>query len=119
MLEARIENPTEVTDFTFTRGVFDVTAGHMVELGTRPVQDDMDFLGGIGRSFKIMAEYDVRDPFAPDTPLAINIGCLTGTAYMTGLRTFFTAYSPLKRTLQDMPMPAWSAMRERLSSPSR
>jgi aldehyde:ferredoxin oxidoreductase len=110
MLEARTENPTQVTDFTFTRGLFDVSTGRMVELGARPVEDHMDFLGGIGRSFKIMSEYDVTDPFAPASPLAINIGCLTGTAYMTGLRTFFTAFSPLKRTLRDMPMPAWSAM---------
>ena len=70
----------------------------------------MDFLGGIGRSFKIMSEYQVEDPFAPESPLVVNIGCLTGTAYMTGLRTYFTAYSPLKRTIQGAPMASWSAM---------
>jgi len=110
MIEARVQNPTRTTDFAFTRGWFDVSTGKLVELEKKPVSDDIDFLGGIGRSFKIMAEYDVTDPFAPDSPLVINIGCLTGTAYMTGLRAYFTAYSPLKRTLQDVPMPAWSAM---------
>ncbi len=110
MIESNVPNPAVTTDFTFTRGVFDLTSGKMVELKRQSVSDDMDFLGGIGRSFKIMNNYDVTEPFAPESPLVINIGCLTGTAYMTGLRTYFTAYSPLKRTLRDMPMPAWSAM---------
>jgi len=69
-----------------------------------------DFLGGIGRTFKLCAEHDVEDPFAPSAPLIINTGCLTGTAFMTGLRTYFTGYSPLKRTLTGRPMPSWSAM---------
>jgi aldehyde:ferredoxin oxidoreductase len=110
MAEARIQDPTQVTDFAYTRGLFDVGTGELVKLEKKEVEDDMDFLGGIGRSFKIVAEYDVGDPFAPDAPLVINIGCLTGTGYMTGLRTYFTAYSPLKRTLEDAPMPGWSAM---------
>ena len=110
MVETSIQDPTRTNDFTYTRGLFDVTTGQLVELGKKPVADDMDFLGGIGRSFKIVADYDVTDPFAADSPLVINVGCLTGTAYMTGLRTFFTAYSPLKRTLKNAPMPAWSAM---------
>lgn len=109
-MRATIETPRQATDFCFTRGVFDVSAGKMVDLRELPVQDDTDFLGGIGRSFKVMAEYRVTDPFAPDSPLMINTGCLTGTAYMTGLRAYFTAYSPLKRTRQGMPMAAWSAM---------
>lgn len=110
MVQATIQEPRQATDFTYTRGKFDVATGERVELTQMSAADDMDFLGGIGRSFKIMAAYQVSDPFAPDSPLVINTGCLTGTAYMTGLRTFFTAYSPLKRTLRDMPMPAWSAM---------
>ena len=110
MVETSIQDPTLTTDSTYTRGLFDVTTGQLVELKKKPVVDDMDFLGGIGRSFKIVADYDVTDPFAADSPLVINVGCLTGTAYMTGLRTFFTAYSPLKRTLKNAPMPAWSAM---------
>ena len=76
--------------------VFDVSAGQVVTRDDVAVRDDMDFIGGIGRSFKIVAEYDVTDPFAPESPLVVNTGCLTGTAYMTGLRAYFTAYSPLK-----------------------
>ncbi len=109
-MRATIDTPGQAADFCFTRGIFDVSAGKMVDLRELPVQDDMDFLGGIGRSFKVMSEYRVTDPFAPDSPLMINTGCLTGTAYMTGLRAYFTGYSPLKRTRKGMPMAAWSAM---------
>jgi aldehyde:ferredoxin oxidoreductase len=90
--------------------VFDLSTGKVTTHEELPAGDDMDFLGGIGRSFKILAEYDVTDPFAPDSPLVVNVGCLTGTAFMTGLRTYFSGYSPLKRTLKGKPMAAWSAM---------
>ncbi|MCZ6676692.1 MAG: hypothetical protein O7E52_05510 [Candidatus Poribacteria bacterium] len=110
MLRPKVENPKQVVDFAFDRIVFDLASGNVVTHEEVPVQDDMDFLGGIGRSFKILAEYDVTDPFSPDSPLVINSGCLTGTAFMTGLRTYFSGYSPLKRTLQGQPMAAWSVM---------
>ena len=32
MLEARTERATQVTDYTFTRGLFDVTVGRMIQL---------------------------------------------------------------------------------------
>lgn len=110
MIKARIDHPETVTDYAFTRVHFDVSRGAVIKREELPVQDDMDFLGGVGRSFKIVAEYDVTDPFAPGSPLVINTGCLTGTQFMTGLRTYFTAYSPLKRTREGVPMAAWSAM---------
>lgn len=110
MITAQTERPEKVTDFSYSRVHFDVAEGSVVSNDTRQVEDEMDFLGGIGRSFKIMAEHDVKDPFAPESPLVINTGCLTGTQFMTGLRTYFTGYSPLKRTNAGMPMPAWSAM---------
>ena len=44
-------DPDEVT-----RIVFDLASGNVVTHEEVPVQDDMDFLGGIGRSFKILAE---------------------------------------------------------------
>jgi len=110
VLKNRVEHPEEVTDFAYTRMVFDVSQGTVASCRDVQVQDDMDFLGGIGRTFKVAAEYDVTDPFAPASPLTINTGCLTGTAFMTGLRAYFAGYSPLKRTLAGAPMPAWSAM---------
>jgi len=110
MLRNLTEQPTEVSDFAFSRIVFDVEEGEVASSEEVTVADDMDFLGGIGRSFKILADYEVRNPFGPESPLVINTGCLTGTAYMTGLRTYFSAYSPLKRTRQGVPMAGWSAM---------
>lgn len=110
MITSRVDNPNDVTDFSYNRIIFDVSNGQTVSNEDRPVQDDMDFLGGIGRSFKILADYDIRDPFAPDAPLVINSGCFTGTQFMTGLRTYFSGYSPLKRTNSGNPMPVWSAM---------
>ena len=110
MLKTKVENPKHVADFSFDRIVFDLSLGKVVTHEQLQVQDDMDFLGGIGRSFKILAEFDVTDPFAPSVPLVINTGALTGTAFMTGLRTYFSGYSPLKRTLKGQPMAAWSAM---------
>ena len=110
MLRNQSERPTEVSNFAFTRTVFDVGERGVVSSEELPVSDDMDFLGGIGRSFKILAEYEAQDPFDPGSTLVINTGCLTGTAYMTGLRTYFSAYSPLKRTRRGAPMAGWSAM---------
>ena len=102
-------SPNQITDYLLTRADYNLSH-QSLNLKQSQVQDEMDFLGGIGRSFKIMSEYQVEDPFAPESPLVVNIGCLTGTAYMTGLRTYFTAYSPLKRTIQGAPMASWSAM---------
>ena len=108
-MKADVPSPRQISDYSLTRADFDLDQGSL-NLEQQKVQDEMDFLGGIGRSFKIMNDYQVEDPFAPESPLVINIGCLTGTAYMTGLRTYFTAYSPLKRTLKDAPMAGWSTM---------
>ena len=110
MLKPTVEQPEQVTDFAFSRITFDLSAGAIARSEDLQVQDDMDFLGGIGRSLKIVAQHRVTDPFAAQAPLVINTGCLTGTAFMTGLRAFFTAYSPLKRTRNNVTMPAWSAM---------
>ena len=111
MLTASVEKPAAVTDFTYRRTHFDVSTAQVQSDQMLQVEDDMDFLGGIGRSFKIARQFDVpSDPFAPSAPLIINTGCLTGSGFMTGLRTYFSGYSPLKRTLEGAPMPSWSAM---------
>ena len=111
MLTASVEKPAAVTDYQYRRIHFELSAAAVQSDEMLPVEDDMDFLGGIGRSYKIARQYDVgSDPFAPSAPLIINTGCLTGTGFMTGLRTYFSGYSPLKRTLTGVPMPSWSAM---------
>ena len=110
MLKPGTVTPGDVTDFRYTRIEYDLSEGRETGNEELPVEDDMDFLGGIGRSFKILSDYDVSDPFAPNAPLVINSGCFTGTQFMTGLRAYFSGFSPLKRTRSGMPMPVWSAM---------
>ena len=110
MLKPGTVTPGDVTDFRYTRIEYDLSEGRETGNEELQVEDDMDFLGGIGRSFKILSDYDVSDPFAPDAPLVINSGCFTGTQFMTGLRAYFSGFSPLKRTRSGMPMPVWSAM---------
>jgi aldehyde:ferredoxin oxidoreductase len=68
-------------------------------------------LGGIGRSFSYIRQnyQPVRDSDDPRNPLILNVGCLTGTKAMTGLRIYFTAFSPLKQSRKDDPGIAYSA----------
>ena len=97
-----------VADYEFLRVWFDLGRGtsrsQWLSCG-----DPEDFLGGIGRGFKYFLEHRFDDPFAPETELMVNTGALSGTPVMTGLRTFFHGYSPLKRTRAGQPMPMWSA----------
>ncbi len=67
-----------------------------------------DLLGGFGRSFQILAERDVIDAYADHNPLIVNTGLLTGTHLMTGLRAYFSAYSPLKGSDCGKPAAMWS-----------
>lgn len=72
----------------------------------------LEQLGGIGRSFTwIRDHYDgkIADAFDPRNPLVVNVGTFTGTRAMTGLRVYFTAFSPLKQSRNDDPGLAYSA----------
>lgn len=87
-----------------------------VDLTTRavrfePVQSEdlEDALGGIARATKLLAGVSVDDPYAPSSPLVMNLGLLSGTSVMTGLRTFFHGYSPLKVSDSGSPGLMWSA----------
>ena len=66
-------------------------------------------LGGFGRSFQYLAARDVADAFATENPMVVNTGLLTGSNVMTGLRTYFSAYSPLKVSNTGLPAAMWSA----------
>lgn len=72
-------------------------------------EDLEDALGGIARATKMLAAVDVDDPYAPSSPLIMNLGLLSGTRVMTGLRTFFHGYSPLKVSDSGAPGLMWSA----------
>jgi aldehyde:ferredoxin oxidoreductase len=78
-----------------------------------------DFLGGIARSFKLLADYDVEDAFAPASPLIMNLGTFSGTDLMTGLRIFFSAYSPLKVANNGRPLAMWSAASDKFGTKVR
>ena len=60
-------------------------------------------------SFQQLATRHVADAFSEENPLIVNTGILTGTNVMTGLRTYFSAYSPLKVSGRGLPGAMWSA----------
>ena len=84
-----------------------------------PCRDLDDFLGGIARSFKLLAHYEVQDAFAPSAPLIMNLGVFSGTDLMTGLRIFFSAYSPLKVANNGRPLAMWSAASDKFGTKVR
>ncbi|MCK6459157.1 MAG: aldehyde:ferredoxin oxidoreductase [Planctomycetes bacterium] len=86
----------------------DLTTGETRREEVRP-QDLEDALGGIGRATKLLLGRRVKDPFSPEAPLILNLGALTGTGFMTGLRTFFHGFSPLKVSNAGLPGAMWSA----------
>ncbi|MDP6484299.1 MAG: aldehyde ferredoxin oxidoreductase N-terminal domain-containing protein, partial [Nitrospinota bacterium] len=80
----------------------DLSAGSFRE-EIKTCEDLEDMLGGIGRSCKLLQGYEVEDPYAPESPLVMNLGLFTGSDVMTGLRAFFSAYSPLKTSKSGRP----------------
>ncbi|MBI3328111.1 MAG: aldehyde:ferredoxin oxidoreductase [Nitrospinae bacterium] len=97
-----------VTDYRYRRCTIHLERGDIAQ-EELTCQDLEDFLGGIGRAFKLLGNYAVTDAFDPGAPLLMNLGIFSGTDLMTGLRTFFSAYSPLKVANNGMPLPMWSA----------
>ncbi len=96
------------TDFTINR--------YHVDLSTLTVRheelacaDLEDVLGGIARATKLLAGQKVDDAYDAASPLVMNLGLLSGTSTMTGLRTFFHGYSPLKTSVAGRPGLMWSA----------
>lgn len=94
-------------DFSIRQFRIDLTA-HTVTGTVLPCADLEDALGGIARGFKVLEEHPTDDPYAPSALLVMNLGLLTGTDLMTGLRTYFHGYSPLKAALSGQPSAMWS-----------
>ncbi len=89
---------------------FDVNlSSQQVQSIPRPCEDLEDVFGGIARGFKLLEECPIDDPYAPEATLILNLGLLSGTDFMTGLRTYFHAYSPLKTSKSGKPSAMWSA----------
>ncbi|MGA2992760.1 MAG: aldehyde ferredoxin oxidoreductase N-terminal domain-containing protein [Candidatus Korobacteraceae bacterium] len=74
-----------------------------------PCRNLEEAIGGFGRSFQFLAERTVTNAYTPENPLIVNTGILTGSNIMTGLRAYFSAYSPLKASDKGLPAAMWSA----------
>lgn len=96
------------TEFEVSRYYVDLT-DQTVRHETVRCEDLEDALGGIARATKLLADLTVDDPYDPAAPLVMNLGLLSGTQVMTGLRTFFHGYSPLKQAVNGQPGLMWSA----------
>ena len=97
----------QVTDYQFRRLSVDL-GQEQIQEEIVPCRDLDDFLGGMGRAFRLLADYDVDDAFSPAAPLVMNLGIFSGTDLMTELRVFFSAYSPLKVANNGRPLVMWS-----------
>ena len=97
----------QLADHHFRRVRIDLGEAR-IEQEEIPCADVEDFLGGIGRAFKSLAAYDVSDAYSPAAALIMNLGIFSGTEVMTGLRVFFSAYSPLKTANNGQPLAMWS-----------
>ena len=90
------------SDFAFNRYSVDLTTKE-VRYERVACEDLEDALGGIARATKMLGNLSITDAYAPDSPLVMNLGLLSGTRAMTGLRTFFHGYSPLKASRSGAP----------------
>jgi aldehyde:ferredoxin oxidoreductase len=99
---------SEPRSVLYTRCTVDL-AKASAEFEEVPCANLEDVLGGFGRSFQMLAELDIRDAFADENPLIVNTGVLTGSDVMTGLRSYFSSYSPIKASNEGLPAAMWSA----------
>ena len=74
-----------------------------------PCRNLEDVLGGFGRSFQDLALRRITTAYCDQNPLIVNTGLLTGSTAMTGLRTYFSSYSPIKASRVGWPAAMWSA----------
>ncbi len=99
------QNPSGVS---YSRCCVDLSSGEMT-FEEVPCANLEDVLGGFGRSFQQLAKRKITDAYSTENPLIVNTGLLTGSSIMTGMRAYFSAYSPLKQSKQGLPSAIWSA----------
>lgn len=101
-------NPDDPSAVLYRRCTVDLRtlSATMEEIPCRSLEEA---LGGFGRSFPLLAKRRITKAYSPENPLIVNTGILTGTNVMTGLRTYFSAYSPLKESRAGLPAAMWSA----------
>jgi aldehyde:ferredoxin oxidoreductase len=100
-----VKDPSNIL---YRRCVLDLQSGEQTFTDV-PCANFEEVLGGFGRSFQQLAQRPVKQAYCDENPLIINTGLLTGSSAMTGLRTYFSAYSPLKQSLKGLPAAIWSA----------
>ena len=91
----------------YRRCTVDLKTGELA-MADVPCRNLEDVLGGFGRSFQLLAERKIPTAYCDENPLIVNTGLLTGSTAMTGLRTFFSSYSPIKGSLAGRPAAMWS-----------
>jgi aldehyde:ferredoxin oxidoreductase len=92
----------------YRRATVDLKSGK-IKLKDIPCRNLEDVLGGFGRSFQDLAERNITQAYCQENPLIVNTGILTGSSAITGLRTYFSAYSPIKASKKGLPAAMWSA----------
>jgi aldehyde:ferredoxin oxidoreductase len=92
----------------YRRCTIDLKTGKQI-MEDVPCQNLEDVLGGFGRSFQMLAKREIKRAYCRENPLIINTGLLTGSSAMTGLRTYFSSYSPIKGSKAGLPAAMWSA----------
>lgn len=97
----------EPSGVLYQRCTIDLRTGcqQMEELPCRNLED---VLGGFGRSFQDLAERKIETAYCDENPLIVNTGLLTGSSVMTGMRTYFSGYSPIKGSKVGLPAAMWS-----------
>ncbi len=98
----------EPSAILYTRCTVDLPSGEMT-FEEIPCRNLEDVIGGFGRSFQDLAERTVVEAYSDKNPLIINTGLLTGSTAMTGMRTYFSGYSPIKQSKKGLPAAIWSA----------
>ncbi|MEA3466069.1 MAG: aldehyde ferredoxin oxidoreductase C-terminal domain-containing protein [Thermodesulfobacteriota bacterium] len=99
------EHPEQVL---YTRCTVDLRSGQQT-IEDVPCRNLEDVLGGFGRSFQDLAGRRIDSAYCDENPLIINTGLLTGSTAMTGMRTYFSSYSPIKGSKKGLPAAMWSA----------
>lgn len=98
----------EPSSILYSRCTIDLKNGEM-QMEDVPCRNLEDVLGGFGRSFQILAERNISQAYCGENPLIVNTGLLTGSSAMTGMRTYFSGYSPVKESKKGLPAAMWSA----------
>ncbi len=98
---------TQPSAVFYNRCTIDLHTGKMTYEEV-PCRNLEDVLGGFGRSFQMLAERHIEKAYCDENPLIVNTGLLTGSSAMTGMRTYFSGYSPIKASCKGFPAAMWS-----------